>query len=72
LGAEKVNVIAAMMKDPFVHFHFIPRYSQPKSAFGRDWVDEDWPRAATLRDVETPPEALGSIRDLIRKSLPSE
>lgn len=72
LGAEKINIVAAMMKDPFVHFHFFPRYSQPKNALEHKWIDEDWPRAITLRDVDTPPEVLIALRDLIGKSLATE
>ena len=40
---DRVNLIAAMMKDPFVHFHLIPRYSQPMNHFGLEWIDADWP-----------------------------
>ncbi|MHD0307467.1 HIT family protein [Rhodococcus erythropolis] len=69
LGAERVNAVAAMMKDPFVHFHFFPRYSESKNKFGQDWVDEDWPRAINLRDVDTPSESLHSVKSLIENSL---
>jgi diadenosine tetraphosphate (Ap4A) HIT family hydrolase len=44
-GAEKFNYLALMMYDPEVHFHVIPRYSQPVSFDGHDYVDPDWPHA---------------------------
>lgn len=62
LGANRINVIAAMMKDPFVHFHFFPRYEGPRSLFGHEWVDADWPAAVTLRDVETSAETLNAVK----------
>ena len=33
-GAEKWNYCAMMMKDEFVHFHAVPRYSNPVNAYG--------------------------------------
>lgn len=69
LGADRVNAVAAMMKDPFVHFHFFPRYSTPKTVNGQEWTDEDWPRAITFRDVQTPSELLVDIRQLLSASL---
>ena len=35
LGAHRINVIAAMMKDPFVHFHFFPRFEGPWTGSAR-------------------------------------
>lgn len=72
LGAARVNAVAAMMKDPFVHFHFFPRYSETKAALGREWVDEDWPRAINLRDVDTSTEVLTELRDLISAALAAQ
>lgn len=62
LSADRVNAVAAMMKDPFIHFHFFPRFEGPVEKFGQTWVDEDWPRAITLRDIETPPDVLDSVK----------
>lgn len=44
-GAEKFNYLALMMYDPEVHFHVIPRYSQPVEFAGQTFVDADWPEA---------------------------
>lgn len=52
-GAEKFNYIAAMMKDPVVHFHALPRYSQERKFAGKSWTDKFWPKVATLEDVAT-------------------
>jgi diadenosine tetraphosphate (Ap4A) HIT family hydrolase len=38
---EKINYLMLMMVDPNVHFHVIPRYSQP-----RRWKDVEFPDAA--------------------------
>lgn len=62
LGADRINVVAAMMKDPFVHFHFFPRFESIVDRFGRRWLDEDWPRAITLRDVDTSPDVLSAVK----------
>ena len=57
-AAEKFNYIAAMMKDPIVHFHALPRYSQDRAFGGKNWTDRFWPKVATLEDVETTDEQL--------------
>jgi diadenosine tetraphosphate (Ap4A) HIT family hydrolase len=62
LGADRINVVAAMMKDPFIHFHFFPRFENPLERFGQEWSDADWPRAITLRNVETPETILALVK----------
>ena len=69
LGADRVNVVAAMMKDPFVHFHFFPRFESAVNLFGQSWVDEDWPRAIVLRDVETSPGVLSAVKSFYSQQL---
>ncbi len=66
-GAEKYNYIAAMMKDNFVHFHAIPRYSVTQSFAGQDWADEFWPKPVSLVNVTTEPEVLHAILDSFTK-----
>jgi diadenosine tetraphosphate (Ap4A) HIT family hydrolase len=58
---DRYNVIAAMMKDAFVHFHLIPRYSTERELAGATWADPDWPQLIAFRDVDTD--------DATRKSL---
>lgn len=55
-GADKINVIGLMMRDPVVHFHVIPRYSSSVERFGRVWTDSDWPKPPTFggADDESP------------------
>jgi len=40
---EKINYLMLMMVDPNVHFHVIPRYSEPRSACGLTIADPGWP-----------------------------
>jgi len=40
---EKINYMMLMMADPNVHFHVIPRYSEPQSACGLTIADPGWP-----------------------------
>ena len=51
--AEKFNYVAAMMKDPYLHFHAFPRYSGPREAFGRSWADTSWPKVVQFEDLAT-------------------
>jgi diadenosine tetraphosphate (Ap4A) HIT family hydrolase len=60
-SAEKFNYIAAMMKDPIVHFHALPRYSQEKIFGGKSWTDKFWPKVATLEDAPTTDAELDAI-----------
>src|SRR5690349_18369439 len=43
IGYERINYLMLMMVDPNVHFHVIPRYSQPRSWNGVDFPDSGWP-----------------------------
>lgn len=51
---DKYNYIAAMMKDPFVHFHVIPRYQTVRTFNGQEFVDPDWPGLIQFRNLDTP------------------
>ena len=53
-GCDKFNYVAMMMKEEFVHFHVIPRYSKPVEKYGLTWVDEDWPKGTKLNKIEIP------------------
>jgi diadenosine tetraphosphate (Ap4A) HIT family hydrolase len=50
--ADRFNLIAAMMKDPFVHFHLIPRYKEPRDFGGTIWTDESWPELIDFGNSE--------------------
>jgi len=40
---ERINYLMLMMVDPNVHFHVIPRYSEPRQWNGIDFPDGGWP-----------------------------
>lgn len=48
---ERINYLMLMMVDPNVHFHVIPRYSQPRSRNGIDFPDTGWPGPPQLGDA---------------------
>jgi diadenosine tetraphosphate (Ap4A) HIT family hydrolase len=60
-GADRINILCLMMKDPIVHFHVFPRYRQPVHLFGLEWVDLDWPGPPILRDTNTPAHILDEL-----------
>lgn len=60
--AEKFNYVAAMMKDPFLHFHAFPRYSGVRSAFGEEWIDREWPKVVSFDAVASDKDYLSEIR----------
>jgi diadenosine tetraphosphate (Ap4A) HIT family hydrolase len=41
---QKINYLALMMVDPHVHFHVIPRYSEPPQFDGAAHPDASWPK----------------------------
>ena len=49
VGYERVNYLMLMMVDPDVHFHVIPRYSQPRSFAGKTFADAGWPGPPDLK-----------------------
>ena len=40
---DRINYLMLMMVDPNVHFHVIPRYSEPRSWSGLEFHDAGWP-----------------------------
>jgi diadenosine tetraphosphate (Ap4A) HIT family hydrolase len=64
-GAEKFNYLALMMKDPEVHFHVIPRYSQPVDFAGKSFVDQDWPLATERKALDLTDDELDAIKNKI-------
>jgi len=45
---ERINYLMLMMVDPNVHFHVIPRYSDPRRWNGLEFPDQGWPGAPRL------------------------
>lgn len=63
---ERFNYVAAMMKDPFVHFHAFPRYEASRSWGDREWTDPFWPAVVEFRDAETSDNELSALRAALR------
>ena len=66
-GAEKFNYLALMMKDPEVHFHFVPRYSSPIIINRRIYQDPDWPFATKKIAMKLDEEELRGIKDKLTR-----
>lgn len=45
---ERINYLMLMMVDPNVHFHVIPRYSEPRHWNGLEFADAGWPAPPRL------------------------
>lgn len=66
---DKYNYIAAMMKDPFVHFHAIPRYRDSRTFMGTSFNDDSWPGLISFDQKEqTPTELLLGVRDALQNA----
>ncbi|WP_293005523.1 HIT family protein [Nitrosomonas sp.] len=48
---DKINYLMLMMVDPDVHFHVLPRYAQPKSFAGMEFIDAGWPAVPNLSQI---------------------
>lgn len=67
---ERINYLMLMMVDPNVHFHVIPRYSEPRSRRGVEFPDAGWPGPPDLSSaVELEPRQIGSICEELRSHL---
>ncbi len=50
---ERLNYLMLMMVDPNVHFHVIPRYSEPRDWDGASFPDVGWPGPPDLKSAVT-------------------
>jgi diadenosine tetraphosphate (Ap4A) HIT family hydrolase len=68
---DKMNYLMLMMIDPHLHFHVLPRYAEPRTAAGHEWIDAGWPALPGLGDNAdlSTPEALSEIRDALRTTV---
>ena len=58
-----------MMVDPNVHFHVIPRYSEPRSWGGIEFPDAGWPGPPRLDSaVKLNDDQLGRLVTAIRSN----
>lgn len=61
---ERINYLMLMMVDPHVHFHVIPRYSEPRHWRGIDFADAGWPGPPHLgQAVQLSPTQIALLRD---------
>ena len=65
---DKINYLMLMMVDPHVHFHVLPRYSEPRTFAGLAFTDAGWPAAPNLQAVNEittaqRAELIGHLRD---------
>jgi diadenosine tetraphosphate (Ap4A) HIT family hydrolase len=61
---EKINYLMLMMVDREVHFHVIPRYSEPRSFDQVEFPDRGWPAIPDLSGAITPSvESANRIRE---------
>jgi len=61
---ERINYLMLMMVDPNVHFHVIPRYSEPRDWRGIQFDDAGWPGAPQLgQTVQLSPAQIALLRD---------
>jgi diadenosine tetraphosphate (Ap4A) HIT family hydrolase len=59
---ERINYLMLMMVDPNVHFHVIPRYSQPRTWNGVEFADSGWPGPPQLgSSVQLSGEQTGAL-----------
>ena len=61
-GYERINYLMLMMVDPNVHFHVIPRYSEPRRWNGVEFPDAGWPGPPRLDSAVTlDPQQFGRL-----------
>ena len=66
-GAEKWNYCAMMMKEEFVHFQAVPRYSKAVNMYNKNWEDKDFPKRPNFEKIEMSEEILQMIKsDLLK------
>lgn len=53
VGYERINYLMLMMVDPDVHFHVLPRYSEPRRHGETDFPDAGWPGPPVLGEAVT-------------------
>jgi diadenosine tetraphosphate (Ap4A) HIT family hydrolase len=69
---RKINYLALMMVDPHVHFHVIPRYSEPREFDGIRCEDTAWPKPPDLsRTLALTAAHMAALRAKLRAAWPS-
>jgi diadenosine tetraphosphate (Ap4A) HIT family hydrolase len=63
--SSKINKVnyAALMADPNVHFHVIPRYGSARVFHGTEFIDAGWPKPPDMTFTQPAnPEQLEALR----------
>ncbi len=68
---QKINYLALMMVDPHVHFHVIPRYSEPRAFDGGTFPDATWPKPPDVTAaLALTPEQMTALHARLRAAWP--
>jgi diadenosine tetraphosphate (Ap4A) HIT family hydrolase len=65
---ERINYLMLMMVDPDVHFHVLPRYSQPREMAGQSFPDVGWPGPPSLEPAVVPAAARTELLQRLRSA----
>jgi diadenosine tetraphosphate (Ap4A) HIT family hydrolase len=67
---ERINYLMLMMVDPHVHFHVIPRYSEPREWNGLAFADAGWPGPPDLKSATAlSAEQIAALRDELARQI---
>jgi diadenosine tetraphosphate (Ap4A) HIT family hydrolase len=65
---ERINYLMLMMVDPNVHFHVIPRYSEPRLWERVEFPDAGWPGFPELKlIVQLDADQLSTMRNQLKR-----
>lgn len=65
---ERINYLMLMMVDPHVHFHVIPRYSEPLQWDGHELADHGWPGPPDLKSaIPLSAHQISALRDALAR-----
>ena len=68
---QKINYLALMMVDKEVHFHVLPRYSEPREFAGTTFTDDAWPGPPDITNTtEMSDKQFAGLRELLLKNWP--
>ena len=64
---ERINYLMLMMVDRQVHFHVIPRYSEPRQWNEVEFPDQGWPGPPQLKlAVELPSQQMKALTEQLK------
>ena len=66
---DKIHHLMLMFYDKHTHFHIIPRYKEPRTFAGVEWVDDFLPNPLLQKHPPVSQEVLDKVRQEIIKNL---